>query len=193
MNQYQDLFNRFVQKYGRLPTEVDPDYLEMLRMSKYRIVDVPDFSPGKCGNCGASKNDGRQYIDFGLQVDWYGTVYLCGDCLKDISHEMGLFKDIEQSLAEAVTKKETVRDLREQGVHLHEKVTDVFKEFEDFYAGIHSVGDDSTPDSTPSVVPESTTVESGINETKPRVTKSTSGSRRQDVRSLADLLNNTGD
>src|SRR3954466_860008 len=96
----QRVFHAFVKKYGKLPTEIDPDYLEMLRMSRYRILDVPDVAPAKCANCGSSKNDGRKYVDFGLQVDWYGVVYFCGLCLADIARDMGLFKQVEKALAD---------------------------------------------------------------------------------------------
>ena len=89
------LLERFVNRYGRLPTEVDPDYLEMLNMSKYRRLAVPDFAPGKCANCGSSRTNDREYLDFGLQVDWYGTVYLCSLCIADMAKTLGLYAAME--------------------------------------------------------------------------------------------------
>lgn len=184
------IFNKFVQKHSRLPTENDPDYLEMLRMSKYRIMDVPDHPPSKCGNCGSSKNDGRQYIDFGLLIDWYGTVYLCGECLKDIAMNMGLFREIDSRLLDLVVKDEVVIELKEKGADLHERLETLFKEFEAYYAGLHSLGNNSSSDSTTSVVDDETpTVEPRVIEPKPRTTKSTASSGRKDIPSLADLLN----
>lgn len=197
---YLKIFNRFVQTYGRLPTETDPEYLEMLRMSKYRVLAVPDVSPGKCANCGASKNDGRKYIDFGLHVDWYGAVYLCGTCLQDVAREMGLFKELESQLVEVEIKSTVVEELREQGAQLHEKVVQTFKEFEEFYVDLHSheldINTDTSSDSiiNPSVETTSKSrvnpTESGINPVQSRAPKSNSSGRPKNIHSLADLLNN---
>lgn len=186
---YQDLFTRFVHKYNRLPTEVDPDYLEMLRMSKYRILAVPDFSPGKCSNCGASKNDGRRYVDFGLQLEWYGTVYLCGLCIEDIARNMGLLQKYEDNVVKADLALAAVQGLQSQGVELHEALLSVFAGFEEYYAGLRATGNDSSSDPTPSVVPDETAVKSGTNETKSRTSKSNTSSGSKDVRSLTELLN----
>jgi len=182
------LVDRFIIKYGRLPTEIDPDYLEMLRMSKYRVLDVPDVSPGKCGNCGASKNDGRRYIDIGLQIEWYGAMYLCGSCLLDIANTMGLFKDLETKLEEAEAKFEAVKGLQEKGEELHETVMRTARDLEAFYAGIHPLGNNSSPDSTPSVVFDEAAAESRINENESRTSKQNSSSGRKDFRSLTELL-----
>lgn len=185
------LVDRFIAKYGRLPTELDPDYLEMLRMSKYRILDVPDAQPGKCDNCGASKRDGRKYIDFGLHVDWHGAVHLCTDCLKDIASEAGLFSELEAKLKLLLAEQEKLDSLRNQGVELHEIVVKTFKEFEDFYAGLHSVSNNSSPDSSSNVVIDETSSSgSGSAKTESTTTKSTNGTGRKNVRSLTDLLGN---
>jgi nicotinamidase-related amidase len=158
-------------------------------MSKYRILDVPDMQPGKCANCGASKNDGRKYIDFGLQVDWYGVVHLCGECVKDIARTMGLFTELENKLKLILAEDERLDALQIQGVELHETAVTLFKEFEAYYDRVYATRDDTPPDSTSSVVVESPTTESGTNQAEPRSTKSTSSRRSQNTRSLADLLN----
>ncbi|MFY3741632.1 MAG: hypothetical protein HMLIMOIP_002090 [Candidatus Nitrosomirales archaeon] len=193
------LVDKFTEKYGRLPTEVDPDYLEMLRMSKYRILNVPDFKPGKCANCGASKDDGRKYIDFGLEIDWYGTVYLCGECLTDISNEMGLFDRLKAELLETKLGNAEIANLQAKGVELHETVVRTFRSLEDFYASIHSLGDNSSLSPPPGAVPMETTSESGTDKTESgtkktssRTSKSTTSTGRQNVRSLTDLLNDAG-
>jgi hypothetical protein len=188
------VFNKFVHKYGRLPTEFDPDYLEMLRMSKYIIVDVPRMQPGKCANCGASKNDGRKYVDFGLQVDWYGTVYLCGTCLHDVSNEMGLFNEIEQKLSLVIDMDERLAALKNQGVELHETVVKTFKEFENFYVSLHSSGVDSNPEpdssgNSDTIIDEADTGGPSTNEAESGSTKPTSGRGSKNSRSLTDLLN----
>jgi hypothetical protein len=198
MNNFRSVYDMFVQKYSRLPTEVDPDYLEMLRMSKYHIEDVPMYKPGKCGNCGSSKNDGRKYVDFGLELDWYGTVYLCGLCLRDVAQTMGLFKDLENALMQAEMKNVARNDLQEQGVELHDKVVQAFKEFEEFYADVSASSVDNNivaypgPDTVEATSePGTNQTESKSNATKSRTTKSSASSGRQNIRSLAELLEDT--
>lgn len=191
-----DLVNRFIHRYGRLPTEFDPDYWEMLNMSKYRILDVPDLKPGKCANCGSSKNDGRKYVDFGKEVDWYGIIFLCGLCLKDIAFNMGLFKDLEMSLLKSEVENEKLQNLKEKGNVLHESVVQLFKEFEVYYADLHSVGNDSSSNSSSVVRPDEKSVNSGVsgnesstNTTKRTTTEQTPGSGSEKLPSLAELFN----
>jgi hypothetical protein len=185
-----ELYNRFVERYSRLPTENDPDYLEMLRMTKYRILACPNTQPGKCANCGASKDDGRKYIDFGLQVDWYGTVHLCGHCTKDIAENMGLFDELRMQIAELQDAQVRVTDLQEQGDQLHDTVVKTFEELKEFYVSIHPTGTDNSSNSDSGVVTNKTeSDESGSNESKSATTKPPNVSGRKDVRQLADLLN----
>lgn len=193
--EWTSLFDRFVSKYGRLPTETDPDYLEMLRMGKYRILDVPDVSPAKCANCGSTKNDGRKYIDVGLHVDWYGAVYFCGLCLDELAHAMDLFKDSEEKLAKATAENDAVQELQQRGEHLHETLVETLKGIEKFYADIHSpslVGSSNVSSVSRSVEaatePRTNSTESRPSGTKSGTTKSATGAGSKNVRSLADLL-----
>lgn len=184
-----NVFDRFVTKYGRLPTEYDPDYLEMLQMSKYRILAVPDLKPGKCANCGSAKQD-RNYVDFGLLVDWYGVVYLCSHCIADIARESGVFEELRTQMLKLVNKNEMKTSLQAQGEALHETVVRTFKEFEEFYVNLHSLRDDIPADSGAVVVNDkdpSNGSDSGRSESG--TAESTSGSGRSNLRSLAELLN----
>lgn len=194
MQPIRDLMEDFVARYGRLPTEVDPDYLEMLRMSKYRIVEIPDFKPHKCGNCGSSKQDGRKYVDFGLEIDWYGTLYLCGLCLHDVAQHMGLFEALADRVDNAECDLNEARQLLETGGELHERVTKTLKEFEDFYIRVFPDGVDRNSNSTPDIVPEPETPNgSGTIEVQSGAVKPTPESRPKNVRRLADLLTESGE
>jgi hypothetical protein len=188
------LVDDFIHRYGRLPTEFDPDYLEMLCMSKYRIVDVPDFKPGKCANCGASKNDGRKYIDFGLEVDWHGIVYLCGLCLKDIATQMGLFEGVLAELKATYLNLQRFEDLKTQGVDIYEAVVKMGEEIRDFYSRVYPAVPGDSSDDSASVEPESTEPSQlSVDKAKPRTTKSSNGSGSENFRSLTDLLNDSRD
>lgn len=164
-------------------------------MSKYRIEDVPRTQPGKCANCGASKNDGRRYVDFGLLVDWYGTVYLCGECLHDVASEMGLFNDLEQELAEVKERVQSGEALSEEGVRIYSALVSDFEGLKAYYADLHSVRDDTIPDTGVVLDTDTSSNESRVDSTEPisneperRVVKSSSSSRSKNVPSLAELI-----
>lgn len=165
-------------------------------MSKYRILDTPDIETSKCANCGSCKNDGRKYIDFGLHVDWFGAVFLCGRCLQDIAQSMGLFKQLEDRLAIANDSLLKIRNVQQQGVDLRADLLQTFGEVQKYFADLRITGDDPIPNTSTSVVTESPTTESGTDKvksgtdaTKPRPVKSTSSSGSKNLPSLADLLN----
>lgn len=170
-------------------------------MTKYRILDAPDLKPGKCANCGSCKKDGRKYVDFGLEVDWYGIVYLCGHCIHDIAKTMqaSLVDKLETELKAMVEKAVTLEEVQEEGQQLFEKIVESFKEFNELYVGqFGATTTDSDSNSSPSVVSSETSGESGVNktesgttETKQRTTQSATGTGRKNVSSLAELLNNT--
>lgn len=186
-----NIFEDFIHKYSRLPTENDPDYLEMLHMSKYRIMDVPDFKPGKCSNCGSSKNDGRKYVDFGLQVDWHGTVYLCGTCVRDIANNMGAFDEMKKELDTVVSRGAEIEEMHRKGEKLHELVVKTYSEFEEFYGTLHSVREpalEHDPNSNPSMGDEETAGKPRTNPPKPRTSQSNSSGGLKILPNLTDIL-----
>lgn len=59
--------------------------------SRFQILDVPAAAPGKCAVCGfAGREYNRQYVDFGMSLDFYGVVYFCTDCLKAAAVRIGM-------------------------------------------------------------------------------------------------------
>lgn len=204
MGSIEDLFrtrevvDKFVHKYSRLPTENDPEYLEMLRMSKYKFYAVPMFKPGKCANCGASKDDGRKYVDFGLEVDFFGTLFLCTICIEDIARNAGLFEPLKLELFKITEKLKEKLGLQEQGSNLHDTVVSLFKEFEAYYANLFATGNYTSSDRTSSVESNEAATESVLDSSepvadapKPRVTKSSSSSGRSNLRGITELLDDS--
>ncbi len=183
-----NLVDRFIHKYGRLPTEFDPDYLEMLRMSKYRVVAVPDKKPGKCANCGSCKDDGRKYVDFNLEVDWFGIVYLCGFCLKDIALNVGLFRDYEERIRTAKDELLKISNLKYQGENLSSDLAKIFEEVKAYCDNVRAVGHSSTTDTDSSKSTDNPDSQSGIDSTESGITKPDSGAGRKNVPSLTDFL-----
>ena len=58
--------------------------------SRFRILDVAQLKPGVCALCASSGGDGRQFVDFGKSVDWYGVVYFCTFCVIEAAKLLGL-------------------------------------------------------------------------------------------------------
>jgi len=47
-------------------------------------------APGKCACCGTGAGvDDRKFIDFGITLEFYGVVYLCGLCVICIAQDLG--------------------------------------------------------------------------------------------------------
>lgn len=191
-----DLVDKFTQRFGRIPTETDPDYLEMLRMSKYRIMKVPDVQPGKCANCGASKADGRSYVDFGLDIPWHGCVFLCSLCIQDITRNVGGYDELE---AEVEDQRNQIIDLKfsvlSKGAELRETLATVFKEVTTYFDELRARGYDIAPGVVTNVEsykqPDEQAAGQGdrpVNEAKQRTTKSTTSPRPKDLLSLAERL-----
>jgi len=61
---------------------------------RFQLVDSPAL-PGKCACCGyaasgdTEPSDRRQYVDFGVDIDYYGVVYLCTACIATVATGLG--------------------------------------------------------------------------------------------------------
>lgn len=55
--------------------------------SRFILLERPLASPGKCAVCGTTS---RPVIDFNFNLDWYGAVYFCIDCLTEVARVVGL-------------------------------------------------------------------------------------------------------
>lgn len=53
--------------------------------SRVNLLDTPILQPGVCCLCGSSGDGKRKFIDFGKQLDWYGAVYFCSECIREVS------------------------------------------------------------------------------------------------------------
>lgn len=193
-----EIADAFIKRYNRLPTEIDPDYLEMLRMSKYRILERPDVNPAKCANCGGFKDDGRLYIDFGLQVDWYGAVFLCGHCLSEISIKMGLHRALEVKILQLEEKIEELKGAQISADDLRSTVLSTYEEVKSYFDNLPATGASGNSNRLADVGLNKTATESvpdisgaGPTKPEPRAPKSNSSPGRSNIPKLADLLENT--
>lgn len=183
-------FDRYVRMYnGRLPTERDPNYLELLNMSKYLVEPYPKFKPSKCANCGSSKEDGRKYVSFGLELDWYGVVYLCTLCLKDVAESAGLFDSHLAELRAVVAElKDARRAERQESAILH-KLESLSEEIKDYYdASVCPTCTSGASDGLPLLDADASSAESGTDASEQGTVKQDSSERSKDIPSLTDLF-----
>lgn len=91
--------------------------------SRFRVLNVAALSPGVCALCGSSGGDGRQFVDFGKTMDWYGVVYFCTFCVGEASKLLGyatygkydeLFKKYETKLLELGNANLEIKYLEER-------------------------------------------------------------------------------
>lgn len=96
--------------------------LELSPQSRFTVHNNPDVAPGKCAVCSSVGGDDRQFIDFGMQLDWYGAVYFCTFCVRELAAAGGFVsvenykKVLEQSQSlksELSVVNESFRDYRD--------------------------------------------------------------------------------
>lgn len=56
---------------------------------RVQVIKTPIASPGTCVLCGTSGDEKRTFIDFGKQLDWYGAIYFCNECIREVSLAIG--------------------------------------------------------------------------------------------------------
>lgn len=74
-------------------------------LSRFQIVEGnPPHLPHKCATCGSINGT---FIDFQLDLEFYGTVYLCLDnCIRQIANELGYRSPAQHKLTlEAVERQ----------------------------------------------------------------------------------------
>lgn len=57
---------------------------------RFKYLDKPVTLPGKCAVCGAVN---KPVIDFGLDLDYYGTVVICVECMHNAMQVVGLYEN----------------------------------------------------------------------------------------------------
>lgn len=74
------------------------------------VLENPVALPGKCYYCGGvSKN---HYIDTGIQIEFYGALYICNECFVTLADKMGyLNKNDVKNLLDEVSQLRDHNDL----------------------------------------------------------------------------------
>lgn len=125
------------------------------------VVTEPPL-PATCVVCRRSANGAVKFIDFNLQLDYYGAVVFCEDCIKESLHVLDFIpteklQEVIEALTRTVEELEVVKDERDKyksaldGLSfirpdLNPLVVDDGNESED---SVESVGAESEPESNP--------------------------------------------
>src|SRR6267154_5195941 len=62
---------------------------ELSPNSKFSVHDHPLLPPGSCFICNTGDVDDRKFLDFGKQVKFYGAIYFCSECIREIAEALG--------------------------------------------------------------------------------------------------------
>lgn len=89
-------------------------------VDRFQVLSVNELTfPHKCGTCGSFSGDnGKQYIDFGLFVEYYGNVYICTECfygaIKSITspndQSKARVRELQAVVTTLITENRTLRD-----------------------------------------------------------------------------------
>lgn len=89
-------------------------------MSRFFLLSAGQMVlPAKCHSCGSCDTD-RQYIDIQLQIEFYGSVYICTFCFVTVAEQVGYVqfiavKYLEEQLEVA---KVTIKELTKKDEQL---------------------------------------------------------------------------
>src|SRR5690348_6919205 len=55
---------------------------------KLKVYKSPPMQPACCWLCNATPDMRRDFLDIGMQQEFYGAVYICSDCIVPIAHAL---------------------------------------------------------------------------------------------------------
>lgn len=132
------------------------------------ITGTPPIAPAKCVICGTSGNKESKFIDTGWDIDFYGVVYFCLNCIKEAAAVLSMVPT--EKLSEALDVLGQEQFMREVLQEENEDLRDVISLLTSRGFSTGDSGSDS--DSSKSVVDERK------EESKPVSGKSTSAKSR---------------
>lgn len=164
----------------------------MTSLGRFQVLNENQLiAPGKCAGCGGVTN--RHFIDFGLELDFYGVVYLCLEtCFTEVANQIGFI-----SPQQAVDLQGEMQNLVERNSDLQDKLN-ALEAVRDAIADYSSVDSSVAVDSSGSSTVRSGSSDSGTQaegSTNPIATGGQSGnpgseqgsSESPDVKGLADV------
>lgn len=69
--------------------------LGQMNLGRFKVIEANQMlAPGKCAGCGGFTK--RRFVDFGLELDFYGVVYLCLEvCFTEVANKLGFLSPVQ--------------------------------------------------------------------------------------------------
>lgn len=69
--------------------------LDQMSLGRFKVIEANQLlAPGKCAGCGGFTK--RRFVDFGLELDFYGVVYLCLEvCFTEVANKLGFLSPVQ--------------------------------------------------------------------------------------------------
>lgn len=83
--------------------------MDTLSQQRVKLLDYPMAFPAKCAICGSGT---KKVVDFGLDIEFYGVVYFCEECVGTIAAVSGYAKPVEREYPLAEVEREEYERVR---------------------------------------------------------------------------------
>lgn len=113
----------------------------MSSSDKYKLTSTPVL-PGRCVGCSKSATGKEQFLDTTCSVDYYGAIYFCLNCAKEIGRALGM--DFVEKVQEENSLLKAELDFNKQKVELADGIMDSLR---DIFVG-YGIAADPAPDAT---------------------------------------------
>lgn len=92
----------------------------MISNGRFRLSKTAENMPNKCIVCGGWGGDGRHFIDFGFDIDYYGTVYFCSVCFTEAASNLGYLSPDRYKHVTVMNEEliQRIQRLEAENVHL---------------------------------------------------------------------------
>lgn len=95
---------------------------------RFKLMDRPAALPGNCAVCGAVN---KPVIDIGLDLEFYGVVYFCVECMRSAAEILGMVDGALLTRAELVQRHhnhqlEAAKDITDEYVARFAAISDEF-------------------------------------------------------------------
>jgi hypothetical protein len=93
--------------------------------SRIQILNTPVAAPGTCVICGSAGDDNRSFIDFGLNIDYFGVIYFCTICFAEIAVACNFVDNTHYR--ELLQRNQELTEALEQAQLRNESLNDTFR------------------------------------------------------------------
>lgn len=114
---------------------------------RFKVLDRPAALPGNCTVCGAVD---RPVVDFNFDLDFYGAIVICVECMKAAAEILGMVDRESLDRAELVQRahSDQIMAAKELTDEYYNRIADLLGEFTDRLRSIHepsAKSDDEVP------------------------------------------------